>query len=540
MSTERRPEMTVPRVIIDRDVAATMRDGTVLRADIVRPDTTIPCPVLLCRTPYGKQSALISPFLDAVSAAAAGYLVVLQDVRGRGRSQGEWQPFVNEFDDGADTVAWAAEIAGSDGHVGMFGASYLGFTQWAAATRQPAALRAIVPALTWSDARNGLIERGGTPETGLTCYLQHFGFAPGAPDPDIIDSLAEDATYAPERVSSLASSDAATCSIPLDSHDPATTIPALNIAGWYDTFLAGTIDHYQRSRTAAESSAGAASRLIVGPWSHINFTSVSGTHSFGERAAFTHLAGADMSRLIVDWFDHWLRDRPYTHPWLTGSSVTAFDMGTNRWAAHDSWPPSPSRMTTWAIDAAGVLRPASDVATRHGPHTVIGERVPSWPGGAVHMHPSRPAGVIDQRTRLRRDGELQFTSPTLVDDVVFAGPVAVQFCATGADQSIDVVARLSVIHGDGFERNITDGVQRVEPGDGGEHIVDLWSTYITIKRGQCLRLTISATGWPRWGVPRVDPPTVTIDHVTLEVTEFANHEHRPSGRSVTWGRSTNA
>ena len=446
---------------------------------------------------------------------------------------------MNEFDDGADTVAWAAEIAGSDGHVGMFGASYLGFTQWAAATRQPAALRAIVPALTWSDARNGLIERGGTPETGLTCYLRALRIRARCSRSRHHRLPCRERGATRQNASHrFASSDAATYSIPLDSHDPATTIPALNIAGWYDTFLAGTIDHYQRSRTAAESSAGAASRLIVGPWSHINFTSVSGTHSFGERAAFTHLAGADMSRLIVDWFDHWLRDRPYTHPWLTGSSVTAFDMGTNRWAAHGSWPPSPSRMTTWAIDAAGVLRPASDVASCHGPHTVISEGA-SWPGGAVHMHPSRPAGVIDQRTRLRHDGELQFTSPPWIDDVVFAGQVAVQFCATGADRSIDVVARLSVIHGDGFERNITDGVQRVEPGDGGDHIVDLWSTYITIKRGQCLRLTISATGG-RAGAYRLSTaPTITVDHVTLEVAEFAKSQASTFGNgSVTRGRLT--
>lgn len=526
MSSGYRSETAVARVIIDRDVAATMVDGTVLRADIVRPDTTHPCPVLLCRTPYGKESALVSPFLDVVSAAADGYIVVLQDVRGRGRSEGEWQPFVNEFDDGADTIAWAAEIAGSDGHVGMFGASYLGFTQWAAATRQPPALRAIVPGLTWSDARNGLIERGGTPETGLTSYLEHYGFAPGSPDPDIIDSLAENATCAPGQNSSLASIDAAACSIPVESHDPATTIPALNIAGWYDTFLAGTIDHYQRSQTAAESSAGAASRLIIGPWSHINFTSVSGTHSFGERAAFTHLAGTDMSGLIVDWFDHWLRNRPYEHRWFIGPNVIAFDMGTNRWTAHDSWPPSPSRATTWTIDAAGALRPAPDVTTRHEPHIIAGGREPSWPGGAVHMHPTQPPGVIDQRTRPTHDGERQFTSSALARDLVLAGPVAVRFHPTSADRTTDVVARLSVVHGDGFERNVTDGVHRIEPPVGGDHIVDLWSTYITIKRGQRLRLTVSATGWPRWGLPPIDPSTITIDHVTLEFTQFANDEHR--------------
>ena len=191
----------VPRVIIEHDVAATMRDGTVLRADIVRPDITEPCPVLLCRTPYGKHDATANPFLDAVDAARHRYIVALQDVRGRGCSDGDWQPFVNEFDDGADSVAWAADLPGSDGNVGMFGSSYLGFTQWAAATRQPAALRALVPALTWSDTRNGLLQRGGTPETGLTSYLRHYGFAHQFPDPDAVDSLATPALRSPDTVS---------------------------------------------------------------------------------------------------------------------------------------------------------------------------------------------------------------------------------------------------------------------------------------------------------------------------------------------------
>src|SRR5919201_460749 len=131
-------------VVVDFDVAVPMRDGVHLRANIYRPGQGR-WPVLLTRLPYGKDLPLGTLYLDPVQAARQGYVVVVQDTRGRFTSDGEWFPFVHEAQDGFDSIAWAAQQPFADGHAGMYGASYFGFTQWSAATLQPPALKTMVP-----------------------------------------------------------------------------------------------------------------------------------------------------------------------------------------------------------------------------------------------------------------------------------------------------------------------------------------------------------------------------------------------------------
>ncbi len=134
------------KILIDFDVPAQMRDGTILRANIFRPAGDDQWPVLLTRLPYGKDLPLGSSVMDPAQVARRGYVVIVQDTRGRFTSEGEWMPFINEALDGVDTIEWAAGLPYSDGIIGMYGISYFGFTQWSAAVHQPSALKAIVPA----------------------------------------------------------------------------------------------------------------------------------------------------------------------------------------------------------------------------------------------------------------------------------------------------------------------------------------------------------------------------------------------------------
>ena len=128
-------------VTVQRNVAAKMRDGATLRADIYRPKAEGKFPVLLVRTPYDKTGTINF----GLRAAARGYVVIAQDVRGRFTSEGEWYPFKNESLDGYDTVEWAATLPYSNGKVGMFGGSYVGATQYLAAISKPPHLAGICP-----------------------------------------------------------------------------------------------------------------------------------------------------------------------------------------------------------------------------------------------------------------------------------------------------------------------------------------------------------------------------------------------------------
>ena len=144
-------------IIVERDVPAKMRDGVTLRADIYRPKAEGKFPVLLQRTPYDKTGSLSF----GVKAAQRGYVVIIQDVRGRFRSEGEWYPFKYESQDGYDTIEWAAALPYSDGKVGMFGGSYVGATQYLAAIASPPHLAGICPVVTASNYHDGWTYQGG-------------------------------------------------------------------------------------------------------------------------------------------------------------------------------------------------------------------------------------------------------------------------------------------------------------------------------------------------------------------------------------------
>jgi putative CocE/NonD family hydrolase len=146
--------------VLEKNVSLPMRDGVVLRADIMRPAEGGKLPVLVYRTPYGKDAAR-QEYTTFQHAAERGYAVVIQDVRGRYHSDGDFRPYENEGRDGYDTIEWAASQPWSNGAVGTFGLSYPGAVQWLAAVQSPPHLRAMIPAMTFSTPQN-FFYAGGT------------------------------------------------------------------------------------------------------------------------------------------------------------------------------------------------------------------------------------------------------------------------------------------------------------------------------------------------------------------------------------------
>lgn len=503
-----------------------MRDGTVLRANVYRPLADGLSPVLLTRLPYGKDLPLGTSMLDPVQAARRGYMVVVQDTRGRFTSDGDWEPFRCEAEDGYDTVAWAAGLRGADGQVGMYGGSYFGNTQWMAAIEQAPALKAMIPFITWSEPLDGTIARGGALELGtaanwtlqqgldqLTRRHKHdrqgLGRAIAALVADY-DRLAEENYWklplrgfepvARHGIAGLGGLDALDDAAAADHFRVAgkhhrVGVPTFNIGGWYDIFLGGTIDNYLAMR-----ELGRPTKLLLGPWAHGAVTNPIGERNFGYGAqlAFMDLR-VDFLSLQLRWFDHWLRG--IDTGLMEEPPVRIFVMGLDRWRDEPAWPLRRAVETTWYLRAGAGLSqdpPEGDEGS-DGYAYDPANPVPTL-GGALLMTPEFRPGPFDQRPVEAREDVLVYTSRPLEQDIEVTGPLQVRLWTATSAMSTDWVARLCDVFPDGRSINITDGISRVggEPGVAAEHELDLWATSNVFRAGHRIRVQVTSSCFPRW------------------------------------------
>lgn len=513
---------------VEFDVPAQMRDGTVLRADVYRPGGTGPWPVLLSRLPYGKQSPpVLGVMLDPLAAARRGFMVVVQDTRGRFASEGEWEPWTFEESDGYDTVRWAAALPGASGSVGMIGASYFGNTQWMAALSKPPELKAIAPMVTWSDPDDGLWTRGGAIELGIAApwtltmgadaLMRRHSTDPAALVSSLgrlmqdLDGLA-DGGYGElpaGRFPAFARHDlpelgyersrrepgwATSCRV-AGRHDE-VDLPTFQVGGWYDIFAQGTLDNF-----AAMRSAGRSATLIMGPWSHLNQQHVVGDVNFGFAASSAVMGThGPLHDLQLDWYQRTIGDGEALEP-DTGK-VLLFLMGVNQWREETEWPPSRAVDTHFHLRADGRLTPEPP-STAEQPDEFTYDPMNPVPttGGAIALSDEFRPGPLDQTAVEARKDVLVFTTEPLTEDVEVTGRVrAVLFAATDGP-STDWVARLCDVDESGVSRNVTDGIVRVRaatPGEPAEHVVDLWSTSIVFRAGHRIRLQVTSSNFPRW------------------------------------------
>jgi uncharacterized protein len=526
-------------ITVEFDVPATMRDGTILRANIFRPPGEGRWPVLLTRLPYGKDLAHGSSVLNPVQVARRGYVVIVQDTRGAGTSGGAWYPFRAEAEDGMDTIAWAAGLPFADGQVGMYGASYFGFTQWVVAVQSPPELKAMVPSITWCDPLDGLTDRGGASELGLGAQwnlvmglgvlFRRHGQNPAALGPAIAAWAAEyDALgssgyatlplheFAPLRRHDIAPFFFDVASKPMDrkavapisilgKHD-GVTAPSLNIGGWYDCFLAGTIDNFQAMR-----ARGVPSKLLIGPWIHGREDNPIGERNFGFGAQSSMIdLRIDKANLQMRWFDHWLKARDTGM--MAEPPIKIFVMGSNVWRDEQEWPLARAVPTPWYLRANGGLSsapPADEAPDRY-------QYDPADPaptrGGALLMTAEYPGGAFDQREVEARPDVLVYSSVALERDTEVTGPLTVRLWAISSAPDTDFVARLTDVFPDGRSINLADGIIRaryrrfaageqpslIEPDRPYEYEIDLWATSNVFKAGHRIRLQVTSSCFPRW------------------------------------------
>ncbi|MGH7922112.1 MAG: CocE/NonD family hydrolase [Candidatus Dormibacteraceae bacterium] len=529
-------------VTIEFDQPATMRDGTVLRANVYRPAATGRFPVLLTRLPYGKDLPLGTAFFDPVQAARRGYVVIVQDTRGRFASGGDWYPFANEREDGHDTVEWAAGLPFSNGEVGMYGGSYFGFTQWAAAGEQPKGLKTLVPMITWQRPENGLVRRGGALELGV---MESWNLQMGADV--LLKRHAGDAQALGARLNELLDdydelAEVGFWKLPLRGANPLqrsgtspafqdvvsgrpeeatrlerltsqvgvidrVDLPTFSIGGWYDIVLQDTLDNFR-----TQVKHGRPAKVLIGPWVHGGMTNPIGERNFGFGAQAALIdRRLDLQSMHLRWFDHWLKGRDTGM--LEEPPIQIFVMGINRWRGEQEWPLERALITPDYLHEGGRLgrdEPATGEASDHFDDDPANP-VPTV-GGALLVTADFPGGPRDQRRIEGRDDVLVYTSAPLPEDVEITGPVAAHIWLRTSAPDTDVVVRLCDVLPDGTSYNLTDGILRgryrdadqgeapslLEPGRPTEFRVDLWATSNVFLKGHRMRVQVTSSSFPRW------------------------------------------
>ena len=521
-----------------------MRDGTILRADLTRPEAEGPFPVLVERTPYNKDGASENAVGSPRFFASRGYAVAIQDVRGRFASDGDFQPFrddgagVNR--DGYDTVEWFAAQPWCNGSVGMIGGSYSGATQYQAALSRPPHLRALFVRESSADYQREWVYRDGAFEFGFSTTWAHTVTEMN------IENLAEGTEL--ERQRKLLRKVGEEMEdwfgrLPVypcrflegfgdwhnvwlehpeagpywdefniePYHDQVST-PAYHLGGWFDIFLAGTLKNFTGMKARARTEeARRGQKLIIGPWVHGSPNigkQVAGEFDFGPEAA------RDFNEMRLPWFDYWLKG--IDNGVMDEPPVRLFVMGRNEWRDEQDWPLPDTEYTSYylrggasrsiaSLNDGTLSRKAAEGADSPDSFLYDPEKpVPTLGGNTLHISD----GVIDQRPV---DGIcLTYTSEPLREELEVTGPVKAVLFGMSSAPDTDWVVRLTDVHPDGYSRPLCDGILRaryresfahprlLEPGKVYRFEVDLWGTSNVFLEGHRIRVVVTSSSFPRF------------------------------------------
>jgi putative CocE/NonD family hydrolase len=564
-------------LIIERHIAATMRDRVVLRADVYRPATPRRLPALLHRTPYSKHPGESESQYHRL--ARAGFVVVVQDTRGRYMSDGVAVPH-DEGADGFDAIAWVAALPYVDGRVGMLGGSYGATTQLLAAAERPPALVALFPSASYA-SRHDMVFQGGafyladglSWNVGQAMDVRRRQFEPAVVRDRPIALSAEQRrqleeewlwrlplqaanpldirTHAPGYFDMLAhpGRDAWWDRFDVAMRHDRFEVPAYHLTGWYDALLNGTLANFTGLRAhAATDRARRNQRLIVGPWTHARPTR--DTRRIGD-VDFGPSAGFDAESLLVAWYRHWMGDAPATTD-FAAPPVRLFVMGENRWRDEQEWPLARARAKplhlvsdglansrfgrgrlVWSLgegDAAG----ASVDTFTYDPRTPV-------PTGAAGAYSRAPT---DQRTLEERRDVLVYTSEPMTTPLEVTGPVQLVLWAASSATDTDFTARLVDVHPDGTARALTDGILRARyrssrtaptlltPGTPTEFVIEVGATSNVFLPGHRLRLEVSSSNFPRFDRNLNTGAPFGTDSVPVVARQTVFHDRLRASRLV--------
>jgi len=508
---------------IDRHQAMTMSDGVVLYGDLYRPAAPGKYPSILVRTPYGVQRD--GSHEPLIKFAQRGYAVIMQDCRGRYESEGRWDPFRNEARDGYDSVEWMARQPWSNGKVAMQGGSYLGHVQWAAASQAPPSLVAIFPAVASTNIYANWITAGGA-------FRLSFNYGWGAvrmPDRIMLPQYWHTEAYAPEALKY----DRILRHLPLEDGDLESghyavghyrewlahdrydeywksisdeerfdkiTTPAHTFGGWFDIFLAGTLNGYTGMRARGGSErARRETKMIVGPWGH------GASRKFGD-VDFGETAFVDLFERELAWYDHYLKGED--NGIEREAPVRIFYMGVNRWKSESDWPIPGTRFTPIYLAAERKLSGAASSGSdsyRYDPNMPA----PTLGGNNCCGTPTL-AGPKDQRPIETRGDVLTYTGDFLKAPLAIAGPVTMKLRASTDGPDTDWTVKLIDVHPDGFSMPIAEGMLRARfrkgldrpesltPGQTYGFDISLAGTASVFLPGHRIRVLVTSSNFPQF------------------------------------------
>jgi len=519
-----------PAVKVEKDQSVRMRDGVVLRADVYRPAEEGTYPVLLMRTPYGKQGENLEAY------ARAGYIAVCQDARGRYASEGTYESFIrpktHDAEDGYDTVEWAAKLPGSNGKVGTFGASYDAFLQWRLAALQPPSLVAMsaqsIPARYTDLEGPGTIRPGRRLTwwaTSMSPDIRRRANRPGAHAPpaareawdagegqnflhflpwmELPDRIFEDEAPFIRAWLKDPSQD------PWRLHEGCKeiTVPNLDIVGWYDHCNGDMLLHRTMVQEGKTATARQGQRIIIGPWGH----SSRGQRKFGA-VDFSPAAAMKRRDAEIRFFDHWLKGKD--NGVEKEPPVRIFVMGVNQWRDEKEWPLARAQRYELFLSADG---PANTPA---GKGRLVGEAPPRAGKNQYRYDPRDPVPTLfgpglftvtaDQKPLAHRQDILVYQTEPLQDPLEVTGNPEHQLYASSSAADTDFFARLIDVAPDGLARDVSMGMVRaryrdslakprlLKPGEVVQFTIRLNATSNVFQRGHRLRLDITSSDFPNY------------------------------------------
>lgn len=500
-------------------------DGVRLDADVYYPDAKGKFPVLLMRQPYGRAIASTVVYAHPSWYASHGYIVVIQDVRGRGTSEGDFQLFSHEISDGLETVAWAADLPKSNGKVGMYGFSYQAMTQLYAAMGQPPALKTIIPAMMGYNLYADWAYEGGAfclqnnlgwaiqiaAETSrlrgnTTAYQALYAASKNLPLnspvpvlPDLMNQYAEDSFY----YDWIQYDTPGSYWEQLSPHLEAVDLPMLHIGGWFDPFLRGNWRLYTEMSRRSQYPQ----HLYIAPWGHLPWSRKVGSKDYGSGAINT------IDDLQIQWFNHFLKDpkdakdpkdgKNQAPSPLPEPAVALFELGSNTWKRSPQLPQPQTLSYFLATTGLAAIREdagklVSQLSKEPGQDTFVHD--PWRPVPSLGGHAGYSVGQYDRSTLDCRSDILTYTTDPLPSDLSLTGQAIVELFASASTPSFDLSATLSQVDPQGGVYNFTQGYLRVSDPEDFPLRIFLQPICIKLPAGHALRLSISGASFPAYAV----------------------------------------